>query len=121
MHLINTFIKRRNPFGVRFCTGSEVESIVYNRNTFTVRTSQQEHEADIVIGAFGKRSRLDGYLKRGFFGRRSPYVGVKYHIRLSGFADDLIGIAQFQNGYCGISQVEDGRINLCYSSPTGTT
>ncbi|HBK89830.1 MAG: NAD(P)/FAD-dependent oxidoreductase [Cyclobacteriaceae bacterium] len=106
--------QKAQSLGVRFCTGSEVESIVYNRNTFTVRTSQQEHEADIVIGAFGKRSRLDGYLKRGFFGRRSPYVGVKYHIRLSGFADDLIALHNFKNGYCGISQVEDGRINLCY-------
>ncbi len=100
--------------GVTFSLGTEVESVDFDGDGFTVRTPDKEHHADIVLGAFGKRSRLDGYLRRSFFSRRSPYVGVKYHVNLSGFPDDLIALHNFKNGYCGISRVEDDRINLCY-------
>ncbi len=100
--------------GVTFSLGTEVESVDFDGDGFTVRTPDKEHRADIVLGAFGKRSRLDGYLRRSFFSRRSPYVGVKYHVNLSGFPDDLIALHNFKNGYCGISRVEDDRINLCY-------
>jgi flavin-dependent dehydrogenase len=69
--------------------------------------------ADIVIGAFGKRSKIDVHLKRSFIQKRSPYVGVKYHI-LTDHPHDLIALHNFNGGYCGISNVEDGKTNLCY-------
>jgi flavin-dependent dehydrogenase len=102
--------------GVRFSLLTEVEKVDFNGSQFIIRTQNDERAADVVIGSFGKRSRLDGYLHRGFFGRRSPYVGVKYHIHLSDFPDDLIALHNFKDGYCGISRVEGDRINLCYLS-----
>lgn len=71
--------------------------------------------ATVVLGAFGKRSTLDKQLNRPFFVARSPYIGVKYHIRTQ-FPDDLIALHNFKNGYCGISKVEGERFNLCYLS-----
>ncbi|WP_425393003.1 NAD(P)/FAD-dependent oxidoreductase [Ekhidna sp.] len=74
------------------------------------------HEANIIIGAFGKRSTLDKRLDRDFLTRRSPYIGVKYHIKTDLMADDLIALHNFHNGYCGVSRVENNTFNLCYLS-----
>jgi flavin-dependent dehydrogenase len=38
---------------------------------------------------------------------------VKYHIRTD-HPSDLIALHNFDGGYCGISNVEDGKTNLCY-------
>lgn len=72
-----------------------------------------EWPARLAIGAFGKRSNLDKKLDRAFMQQRSPYVGVKYHLRTD-FPQDLIALHNFQNGYCGISKIEGDRYNLCY-------
>ena len=69
----------------------------------------------LLIWSLGKRSRLDVQLKRSFIRKRSPYLGVKYHIQTD-HPDDLIALHNFKNGYCGISNVEDGKSNLCYLS-----
>lgn len=67
----------------------------------------------MVIGAYGKRSNLDQVLKRPFFTKRSPYIGVKYHAHTD-HPIDQIALHNFSGGYCGISQVEDGITNICY-------
>lgn len=65
------------------------------------------------MGAFGKRSRLDKSMNRSFMQKKSPYVGVKYHIRTQ-HPNDVIALHNFKDGYCGISNVEDGKSTLCY-------
>jgi flavin-dependent dehydrogenase len=69
--------------------------------------------ARTVLGAFGKRSTLDRQLQRRFFRQRSPYIGVKHHLRLD-YPTDLIALHNFADGYAGISAVEDGRHCFCY-------
>ena len=66
-----------------------------------------------TIGAFGKRSNVDAFLNRPFFKRRSPYIGVKYHIKTE-FDPETIALHNFTGGYCGISKVEGDTFNLCY-------
>lgn len=66
-------------------------------------------KAVVTIGAFGKRSKLD----KNFNRQRSPYVGVKYHIKTD-HPKGLIALHNFKDGYCGISNIEDGKTNLCY-------
>jgi len=100
--------------GVKFFLHTECEQVLFDGNQFELRTNGPTLHADVAVGSFGKRSRLDGFLQRPFFQNRSPYVGVKYHIRLANFPDHLIALHNFQDGYCGISRVEDDRINLCY-------
>lgn len=100
--------------GVTFHLNTEVNAIRYSHDTFAVETSGPSLQADVVIAAHGKRSRLDKDLKRNFITRHSPYVGVKYHIRLPGMPKDLIALHNFDKGYCGISAVEGETHNLCY-------
>jgi menaquinone-9 beta-reductase len=52
-------------------------------------------------------------MKRTFMHKRSPYAGVKYHIRTDHPAD-LISLHNFKDGYCGLSRIEDGKYTLCY-------
>ncbi|NVJ87228.1 MAG: NAD(P)/FAD-dependent oxidoreductase [Algoriphagus sp.] len=70
-------------------------------------------ESDYVIGAFGKRSRIDSFLARAFTQKRSPFIGVKYHIQINR-PTDVVALHNFTNGYCGINAVEENRFNLCY-------
>jgi flavin-dependent dehydrogenase len=71
-------------------------------------------QARLVLGTYGKRAALDRQLGRAFFGQRSPYLGVKYHLRLPGFGRDVIALHNFRDGYAGISAVEDDRLCFCY-------
>lgn len=102
-----------NEQGVNFLLNTEAEEITYAEKKFQVKVSTQYIESDVVIGCFGKRSKLDLSLKRHFITRRSPYVGVKYHIKTAHPAD-LIALHNFPGGYCGVSNVENGIVNLCY-------
>ena len=99
--------------GVRFLLSTEADQISFEENQFHVRAGENVLTADIVIGSFGKRSRLDVAMKRTFIQKRSPYAGVKYHIRTD-MPSDLISLHNFKDGYCGISQVEDQKFTLCY-------
>jgi flavin-dependent dehydrogenase len=66
-----------------------------------------------VIGAFGKRSNIDQKLNRNFIQKKSPWLAVKAHYS-GDFPNDLVGLHNFKGGYCGISKVEDNKINICY-------
>ncbi len=99
--------------GVQCYINTEVEAIQFQSNQFEVKTNRQTHSADVVIGSFGKRTKLDAQMQRGFLKKRSPYVGVKYHIRTE-HPPNRISLHNFKDGYCGISNVEDGKSTLCY-------
>lgn len=99
--------------GVECLQGEEVQDVQFNDNSFQVKTDQRELTGDLVVGTFGKRSRLDHFLKRKFIRERSPYVGVKYHVRTN-HPPDLIALHNFEGGYCGMSNIEDGKTTLCY-------
>ncbi|MBL0741690.1 NAD(P)/FAD-dependent oxidoreductase [Chryseolinea lacunae] len=99
--------------GVEVLQGEEVQDVFFGDNRFQVKTDKRMLIGDIVVGAFGKRSRLDHFLKRRFISERSPYVGVKYHVRTNHPAD-LIALHNFEGGYCGMSNIEDGKTTLCY-------
>jgi len=99
--------------GVTFLLNTEVESITFDADQFLVKTNESSLFAKLVIGSFGKRSKLDVSMKRTFIQKRSPYVGVKYHIRTDHPAD-LISLHNFKDGYCGLSRIEDQKYTLCY-------
>jgi len=100
--------------GVQFHVGQPIRSIAWTGSAHEVRLADGHTlKAPLAIGAFGKRSRLDRHLQRKFFQQRSPYIGVKYHAELP-YPTDQVGLYNFQAGYCGVSQVENGLVNLCY-------
>ena len=91
-----------------------VDNIVYENDFFTVSTlNNRIITSEIVIGAFGKRSNIDQKLKREFIQEKSHWLAVKAHY--SGeFPNDLVGLHNFEGGYCGVSKVENNAINICY-------
>ncbi len=101
--------------GVDVRQNTAVSDVRFSGDSFKVLAGQEVSESKIVIGAHGKRSRLDADLNRGFMARKSPYLAVKYHIKTD-FSHDRIALHNFKNGYCGISRVENDTYNLCYLS-----
>lgn len=100
--------------GIQFLLGQAVERVLVESGSFTALLNDgQLIQSRLVIGAFGKRTKLDKTLNRAFMQQPSPYMGVKYHIRTD-FPKDRIALHNFQDGYCGISAVEDDKYCLCY-------
>lgn len=100
--------------GVDIMEGITVKALQFEGDHFQCELStEQTLRAHFVIGAFGKRSSLDKQQDRSFMKRKSPYVGVKYHIK-SDFDEKTVALHNFRNGYCGINKVEKDRYNLCY-------
>ena len=99
--------------GASLMLQSPVDSIHRSGERFRVTAGTIDYESKMVIGAHGKRAKLDGNLGRHFVHKRSPYVGVKYHLTCD-YPDGHIALHNFKNGYCGISNVEGGTTNLCY-------
>jgi flavin-dependent dehydrogenase len=93
-----------------------VYDVVYENGSFSVLTTNgQSFHAKHVLGAYGKRSNVDVKLARAFIDKKSPYIAIKAHYRGS-FKDNLVGLHNFNGGYCGVSKVEDDLINICYLS-----
>jgi flavin-dependent dehydrogenase len=82
-----------------------------------IKTSKGIFSATQCLGSWGKRSKLDTSLSRNFLQPKNRklnnYVGVKYHVK-GNLPDNAIALHNFENGYCGISKIEDGLYCLCY-------
>ncbi|WP_299059109.1 NAD(P)/FAD-dependent oxidoreductase [uncultured Polaribacter sp.] len=91
-----------------------VLNINFSDALFTIETKENKtFTSKIAIGAFGKRSLLDVKMERSFIQKKSPYLGVKIHVK-GEFPRDLVALHNFKGGYCGVSKVENNAINLCY-------
>jgi flavin-dependent dehydrogenase len=91
-----------------------VENIELQDGKFCISTQGNTSIiADLVIGAYGKRSALDLKLKRSFFKEKSPWLAVKAHYR-GIMENNKVALHNFDGGYCGISKVENDLINVCY-------
>jgi len=110
------WVEKAKALGVVIQEGTTVSEVSFEEDTFRIKSRKGDsYEADWVIGAFGKRSIVDKHLNREFMTRRSPYIGVKYHLYIDE-PKDQIALHNFAGGYCGISQIEEGKYNLCYLS-----
>lgn len=73
--------------------------------------------AKACCAAYGKRSNLDIKWKRDFLRstnkRLDNYIAIKYHIKTN-WKENVIGLHNFEDGYCGISKIEDDKFCLCY-------
>ncbi len=103
--------------GVTFYLKNTVTDVAFDPATDRHRVALADGRtlmARVVLGTYGKRANLDRQLQRGFFAQRSPYLGVKYHLRLPGFPRDVIALHNFADGYAGISAIEDDKLCFCY-------
>lgn len=91
-----------------------VEKVSFLGTSFKVSTrGGTEYLATFAIGAYGKRSIIDLQLNRKFIHKKTPFLAVKSHFT-GDFPDDLVALHNFEGGYCGVSKVENGFINVCY-------
>ena len=87
---------------------------------FGVTVGADTIEARLVLGAYGRRGRLDRALNRPFLTETSPYVAFKAHYA-GASAHELQGTIELHSapgGYCGLSPVEGERINICWIGQT---
>ncbi|MBB6326264.1 flavin-dependent dehydrogenase [Algoriphagus iocasae] len=108
--------EKAKKVGVEIKTGIQVFDINFqeSENQFQLELSDGTVlVSDFVIGAFGKRSKLDKAMNRPFIEKRSPYIGVKYHVRTD-FFRDTVALHNFEGGYCGINAIEEEKFNICY-------
>lgn len=100
--------------GVCFLTGLSADDVQFADDWFMVTLSDgRVLRCRQVIGAFGKRTRLDRVLDRAFMRQPSPYIGVKYHVRMD-FPRNCIALHNFADGYCGMSAIENDAYCVCY-------
>lgn len=114
-YTLDNFIYEQNrKAGVQFYLNTTVENIHFENDNFYVSTQQgQIFTARYVLGSYGKRSNLDRTLNRPFFHKKTPYIAVKYHIHHD-FDKNTIALHNFDEGYCGISAIENNQHCLCY-------
>ena len=99
--------------GVKILDGCGVNGIKKYEEGFLIELADgRSLPCRLAIGAFGKRSSMDKKLQRPFIEKKSPYIGVKYHVRLD-YPENLVALHNFQGGYCGINRIEGNKYNLC--------
>lgn len=96
-----------------FMLNDVVTEINFNSSYTVITKSEKVFQAKVVLGAFGKRSNLDIKLNRNFIQKESPFLAVKAHYK-GVYPEDLVGLHHFEGGYCGVSNIEKNKINICY-------
>lgn len=89
-------------------------------NGFTVQAGPDSIDARLVLGAYGRRGRLDRTLDRPFLNKNTPYVAFKAHYvaETPPPRPGRIELHSAPGGYCGISPVEQNRVNVCWIGHT---
>lgn len=99
--------------GVRVIQDQAI-AIEYVDDVFRVETVHHGNfSCDYLLGAYGKRSILDKKLNRNFSHQKSPWLAVKAHYKAD-FDPKKVALHNFEGGYCGLSMIENNRINACY-------
>ncbi|QEC66089.1 FAD-binding protein [Panacibacter ginsenosidivorans] len=96
---------------------TKVQDITFINDSFIITAGKEQFNARIAAGTFGKRSNIDVRWNRDFIkhkaGKLNNYIGIKYHIRYA-YPKEKIALHNFENGYCGISNIENDTCCLCY-------
>jgi flavin-dependent dehydrogenase len=112
-------MKKAKELGASIVEKTSILSVEEKNNSFVLHTNHHSFfESKVVIGAFGKRSNLDQYLQRDFFNKRSPYIGVKYHLKPKNLhfqhPNEMIALHNFADGYAGFPRIENEKFCFCY-------
>ncbi len=115
--LDHTLASLARSAGVRVMEETKVEAVEFTGDHFIIVAEGEKYAAKIAVGSFGKRSNLDVKWNRPFIHKTknslNNYIAVKYHIQAD-VTQNNISLHNFENGYCGISRIENGKTCLCY-------
>jgi menaquinone-9 beta-reductase len=102
--------------GVVVMEETKIDQVTFE-GMFRFQVKTKTVQSKVCCAAYGKRSNLDIKWGREFLKaankRLDNYVGIKYHIKTD-WEENVIGLHNFENGYCGISRIENGEYCLCY-------
>lgn len=80
--------------------------------TISGKQKNSEIRARAVVAAYGKRAAIDRVLQRRFLQQRQPFVAIKAHFHGPPIPG-RIELHAFPGGYCGLSEIEDGKKVVC--------
>jgi flavin-dependent dehydrogenase len=90
------------------CTATKISPAA---DAYTITSTKENVSAKVVFGSYGKLE--PGFLNRPAAVKKGSYIAVKYHVKLD-FPNDLIELHNFDDGYCGISKVDNNTVCICY-------
>lgn len=103
--------------GVDVFTATKVTDVYFEEDRISIMCGNEQFKATVASGSFGKRSNLDVKMKRPFVLKKpdklNNFIGVKYHVKYPQPKHEIL-LHNFEDGYCGISSVEDDKYCLCY-------
>lgn len=105
--------KKAVSLGVDVRTGIQANLIQHLDGKSIVTAGKQKFTARFVIGAFGKTSNMRPKSSVDSNSNQGKYFAVKRHIRTD-FPNDLVALHNFSGGYCGVSKIEEDKVNVCY-------
>lgn len=105
--------QRAGAVGVEICENSPVTGIEGHLDDgFILKANKAIVRAKMVIAAHGKRSNFDRVLDRAFLKKHQPFVALKAHFEGVSI-EDRVELHSFPGGYCGLSDIEGQKVNLC--------
>ncbi|MFY9552671.1 MAG: NAD(P)/FAD-dependent oxidoreductase [Thermoanaerobaculia bacterium] len=108
--------RRAGDLGAEVRFGARVRELTPAAPGFRIRFSEgtrdEEIEARGVVGAWGRWDALDRALSRGFTARRGRFFAWSRSYAPSSELAGRVRVYLFRGGYCGLSRVEGGAVNL---------
>jgi menaquinone-9 beta-reductase len=110
--------RRAGELGAEIRFGARVQELTPTalapgfRVRFSEGPREEEAEARGVVGAWGRWDALDRALKRGFAVRRGRFLAWSRGYAPSQGLAGRVRVYLFPGGYCGLSRIEDGAVNL---------
>ena len=102
--------------GAQVWFGTRVLSASPQNGGFRIRCALESPESEVraaaVIGAWGRWDALDKNLARSFLGDRARYFGWSRDYENDPALAGEVRLYAFRGGYCGLSRVEGGAVNL---------
>ena len=112
-----TLKKNAEEAGVIVLEATKVNEVNFENNEYVIESTKGNYKSRTCAGSFGKKSNLDVKWQRPFIKNENrklnSFAGFKYHIKAH-LPADVIALHNFKDGYCGVSQIEDGKYCLCY-------
>jgi flavin-dependent dehydrogenase len=125
-----TLFQHASDCGARAAQGTDVVAVTPAASAVRLEVRRRDPDAEDpstveaawVVGAHGRRERLDRKLQRRFLERTHPYLGLKRHFRpvVGDRGDALrreltgwVEVHAFEGGYCGLNFIETGEVNVC--------
>jgi flavin-dependent dehydrogenase len=102
--------------GVTILQGTKVIDVVFENDSFIIKTTTATYTSKTACGAYGKRSSIEKKINSKLAeskAKTKSYVAVKYHVTLD-LPSNCIELHNFKDGYCGVSKVDNGVYCLCY-------